>query len=335
MADKNRHVTSDELDRLLDTTLSPGERKTVVRHLLTGCLQCIELARSAFFPQDEDRDYSATMRRLGLGYVVAQGMIEEEKLYAERAWRDFLGKLDSGARLRAIRDNPGFQTWGLLDLALSKARSAVREKPIEAIDLAHTGLYIADLLDTERYGEERVNVYKAAGYSVLGNVKRLLGDFQGAEDALRQGDQLLKDGAGDPYEEAQMIAIRASLLTDLGYLEEAAELLHDGITLARMAGDRYYEGRLIIKQSSSIGWVDPQSGLALAHEGLSLIVASRAGDKHLELGGRHLIALWKNELGYTVEAREILETNRPLYAEYEDPSTVGRLLFLERKDTEE
>jgi tetratricopeptide (TPR) repeat protein len=329
MADKDRHVTLDQIERLLSTTISGGERKKVVRHLISGCAQCVELARGAFFPQGGDYDYSAVMRRLGLGYVVAKGTIDEEKVYAERAWQDFLGRLDSGARLRAIRDNPGFQTWGLLDLALRKARGVVREKPIEAIDLAHTGLYIANLLDTEHYGEERVNDFKAAAYSALGNVKRLLGDFQGAEDALRHGDKLLKDGTGDPYEEAQMIAIKASLLTDLGYLEEAAELLHDGILLARMAGDRYYEGRLTIKQSSSIGWVDPQSGLELAYEGLSLIMASGAGDRHLELGGRHLTALWNNELGYTAEARETLEANRDLYAEYEDPSTVGRLLFLD------
>lgn len=323
------HVTSDQIERLLNTALSLGERKKVVRHLITGCTQCVELARRAFFPEGGDDDYSAVMRRLGLGYVVAKGIIDEEKLYAESAWRDFLGRLDSGVRLRAIRDNPKLQTWGLLDFALKKARDIVREKPIEAIDLAHTGLYIASLLDTKHYGEERVNDFKAAAYSALGNVKRLLGDFQGAEDALRHGDRLLKDGTGDPYEEAQMIAIRASLLTDLGYLEEAAELLHEGIVLSRMAGDRYYEGRLTIKQSSSIGWIDPQIGLELAYEGLSLIMASEVNDKHLELGGRHLTALWNNELGHTAEARKTLEANRHRYAEYEDPSTVGRLLFLD------
>lgn len=125
MADKNQHVTSYQLERLLKMTLSSKERKAVVRHLLTRCLQCVELARSTFFPDNRERDYSAMMRRLGLGYVVAKGMIEEERLYAERAWQDVLGKLDSGARLRAIRDNPDLQTWGLMDLALSKAQSVV------------------------------------------------------------------------------------------------------------------------------------------------------------------------------------------------------------------
>jgi tetratricopeptide (TPR) repeat protein len=327
---KTPHVTKEQLERLVTTTSLSGERIKVVRHLLSGCAQCGELARAILLPgEGGELDYSGVMRRIGLGYVVAKGMIEEEKIHAERSWWSFLGRLDSGSRLRAIRDNPKFQTWGLLDLALSKAKDAVREKPIEAIDLAHTGLFIASLLDKEHYGEERVNDFKATAYSVLGNVKRLLGDFQGAEEALRNGERLLEEGTGDPYEEAQMIAIRASLLTDLGYLEEAADLLHEGIILARIVGDRYYEGRLTIKQSSSIGWVDPQHGLELAYQGLSLIMNSTTRDEHLELGGRHLAALWNNELGHTEEARETLETYRHVYAEYEDPSTVGRLLFLD------
>lgn len=78
-----------------------------------------------------------------------------------------------------------------------------------------------------------------------------------------------------------------------------------------------------------LGWVDPQRGLTLAYEGLSLIRASGIRDRHLLLGAQHLTAIWKNELGHTAEARHILEANRSSYGDYGDPPTVGRLLFLD------
>jgi tetratricopeptide (TPR) repeat protein len=140
---------------------------------------------------------------------------------------------------------------------------------------------------------------------------------------------MVETGTGDPYEEANVLSMTASLLTDLGEFEKAAKMLEDAAVLARSVRDRSLEGRLRIQQSSSIGWEDPVRGLKLAERGLNLLRRSRSEDRYAKLAGLHLTALWTNELGDFDEARATLETYRSLYAAFPDPATQGRLLLLD------
>ena len=97
------------------------------------------------------------------------------------------------------------------------------------------------------------------------------------------------------------------------------------------SGSRLFAGRLILQQSSFIGWIDPHRGLELAESGVLLL--GKTDDLHLELVGRHLLAFWNNEIGEVEEAREILETYRYLYAKHSDVFGSGRLLDLDARIT--
>lgn len=110
-------------------------------------------------------------------------------------------------------------------------------------------------------------------------------DLDGAGTALRAAEDHLKEGTGDPIERINVISIRSSLTTDLGYLEEAKAMLDPALRLAQKIRDRHLEGRLTFQQSSSIGYVDPALGLELAEKGLTLIDKER--EPLLELVGRH------------------------------------------------
>lgn len=324
------HVTEDQLRQLAENRLTTGTRAEVVRHLLSACPSCLELARKALFPESEQEpDYSGVLRRLELAGLLALNDVEIERGVARALWDHHLAHLAPGPRLMAIRHNPDLHTWGTFELLLNEAKRIAPEQPLESLDLAYAAVAVVDLLSPQAYSVERIHDFRASAWTHLGNVKRRAGDFAGAEEALRIAAENLEQGSGDPYEEASVLSMTASLLTDLGDLEKAVDLLDEAVRLARSVRDRSLEGRFRIKQASAISWIDPSRGFKLAERGLRLLRLSKNEDRHTELGGIHIMAFCANELGKTEEARATLETYRFLYDDFPDPATQGRLLLLE------
>lgn len=324
------HLTETQLRQLAGDELSVEERRAAVRHLLTRCRPCFDLARRILFPEMESEpDYSGVLRRLDLSLVLAKNDVEVERDRARALWDDPLSALAPGPRLMAIRSNPDLQTWGIFDLLLAEAKRITVERPVDAMDLAYAALAITDLLDPHAHSEERIHDFRASAWAAIANAKRLAGDFPGAGEAVQAATEALELGTGDPYDEANVLSMTASVLTELGELERAAEILDKALPIARSIRDRLLEAHLRIQQSGLIGWLDPARGLKLAERALKLLRKSRNDDKHMELGGVYLTAFWTNELGDFEEARATLETYRYLYAAFPDPATQGRLLLLD------
>jgi tetratricopeptide (TPR) repeat protein len=273
----------------------------------------------------DEPDLTGLLRRLDLSSLLARYTVETERAEAAELWST-IHPLEPAQRLLAVKIDPALQTWGLFEAVLDRSRSTARNDPVQAVDLAHLALTIAELLDPQVYSDAATHDYRTQACTCLGNTKRLVGDFRGAQECLSSAEALLQEGSGDPLDKASLISIRASLLTDLGSLEEATDLLEVAVRCARRIRDKHLEGRYRIQQSSSIGWIDPVRGLALAEEGLSLLDLHR--DPHLELCGRHLLALWSNETGDPDEAKGIVATYRYLYAQFTDVFWTGRLLHL-------
>jgi tetratricopeptide (TPR) repeat protein len=324
------HVTEEHLRQLAENRLPVTVRARVVRHLLTACRPCLELARRVLFPElEEVPDYSGVLRRLELAGVLALEDVAVERRVARELWDHHLARLAPGPRRMAIRSNPDLHTWGTFEQLLDEARKIEAGQPLESLDLTHDALAVADLLAPESYGEDHVHDLRAEAWAFLGNLKRRAGDFSGAEEALRAAVESLERGSEDPYLETNVLSMTASLLTDLGELEKAADLLEGASLLARSVRDHPLEGRLRIQQAGNIGLVDPARGLKLAERGLRLLRRSKSEDRHTELGGVHIMTFCTNEIGETEEARATLETYRFLYEAFPDPATQGRLLLLD------
>jgi tetratricopeptide (TPR) repeat protein len=328
MSQDEWHVEAVQLAGLAGGEMGLEERRRVVRHLLSGCEACLALARRCFFP-GEEADAAAVLRRLELAGVLAWNEVEVERRHGAEVWERVLRRLDAGGRLLAVRNDPRLRVWGVYERVLREAGLVLRSEPVEAADLAHLALAVADSLDPASYGEERIQDYRAAAWSAVGNAKRLAGDFPGAQAALEAAGTALARGTRDPLEMANSVSIRASLQADLGDLEGATKTLQRAVRLAQRVNARLLAGRFTLHQSSSIGWIDPARGLKLAEEGLRLL--GQADDPHLELVGRHLLALWNHEIGEVGEARAILETYRYLYARQADVFWSGRRLDLEAR----
>jgi tetratricopeptide (TPR) repeat protein len=324
------HVTEEHLRRLAENQLPAKVRRTVVRHLLAGCPPCLALARNVLFPEWARKlDYSGVLRRLDLSAALAWSDVAVERGVASSLWDGFLSRLAPGPRLMAIRNNPDLHTWGMFELLLSEATARPSGETLERLDLASAALAVTDLLPPALYGAERIHDLRARALAWIGNVKRVAGDFAGAQEALAAAAEHVDQGGGDPDESINVLSMTASLLTDLGQLEGAARLLDEAAVTARSVRDRPLEGRLRIKQAGNISWVDPARGFKLAERGLRILRRWDSGDRHTELGGLHIMAGCANELGDVEEARSILETCRSLYAAFPDPGTQGRLLLLD------
>lgn len=318
------HLSRHELERFRANRSGAEERHRTFAHLLSGCERCCTVAREIFFP--DNVDYSSMFERMEVIFAQTQMGVRAERRRGDELWK-LLEPLDATQRLLWVKNDPRLYLWGLYARVLAEAREAVRHDASEAVGLAYLGWMIAQRLDPAVYGDIHVRDFQGSATALLGNAKRLYGDLRGSQEDLDRAEELLNLGTGDLLERAYLLSVRASLKTDLGCFEDAAALLRRAAACARQMNDRQLEGKYLIAWSSSIGWLHPERALSLAKRGLSRL--EPGVDRHLELGGRHLQALWLNELGRTSEARELLESWRPLYEGFSDPSTRGRLLRLE------
>lgn len=77
------HATDDEMGLFASGRLPGKERQRLIRHLLSGCGQCLDRARELAFPEErQSADYTGLLRRLDLAYVVASNDIREERSHA-------------------------------------------------------------------------------------------------------------------------------------------------------------------------------------------------------------------------------------------------------------
>ena len=324
MEDRYFHASAGQLERLMAGELPAEERRRVMHHLISGCIECMHTFKTVVETSHE-LDYSGLMRRLDLSTVVALGEVDAEKKHAARTWPR-LKKLTPEQRLFLVKNDPVFQTWGIFTSALEEMKIVISNNPIDALDLAHLAVTITELLDVKHYGEARLADFRAQAHIALGNTKRILADFNGSESALTKAHELLKEGAGDPYERANLISVFCSLKADLGYLEDATEILNDAVRHARRIKDHHLIARLTFQQSSYIGYVDPMLGFELAHKAAKMVDTGES--LFLDSAGKYLTAYWTNELGDPRLASAIFESGRDLFANFDDSYWRGRLLHL-------
>lgn len=337
------HVSRELLQRFFRSELSRRDTHEVIRHLMRRCEKCLEVAvevgaeegyvyqegdfQSALFPDDGERYNSVFLRLLGSADEV-QAELARERLRGIGLWHS-LEKHDQDRRLEMIRKDTRMHTWGLYDRLLEKCGEMGFHAPGYAAEIAHLALTVVELLDPARYGADRIADFRAGGLAALGNAKRLGSDFAGAEIAFRHAHEELAHGTGDPLEEAHLLSLQASWQKDLGSFERAVEILDRAAEIYRGLNDSHLEGRILLQQSATIGFVQPEKGIELAQNGLALIDSLR--DPRLELCGRHQLAQFLNDAGKPQAALAMLEISRPLYAQFKDPWTRTRLHWLEGK----
>lgn len=331
------HLTDDTVEQLLKAEISGNERQEAVRHLLLGCEECRQRARSTarrlgvthasdWSREEAESAYDEVFERVAKTAVATLRRLQDEKTAAAGLWAS-LQEHPPARRLDVVAGDPRMHTWGLYHRLLETAREITPAEPGRALALSELALAVADRLDPANYTEARVHDFQAAALAVRGNCKRVLEDFDGAATDLDRASALLPQGTGDPLERAALLSYQGSLLTDMGSYEKASRLLDRAVRLYTKAGDEVRMGRTMLQQSTAAGYVDPAKAIEILEEAGPLI--DPAGDAFLELCRRHSLALFLNDAGRTTEAREVLEDSRGLYRRFPDQAL--RLAWLEGK----
>jgi tetratricopeptide (TPR) repeat protein len=223
-----------------------------------------------------------------------------------------------------------FQSLALCDLLLDRSFETGGYDSSEAIALAQLGILVADHLDTRHYGSAVVHDMKARAWAYLGNARRIAADFFGAEQALAFAEALAEDGSADPLEEARLVDLKALLLSDQGWFEEAAELLDTVIEIYEDVQDLHRKGRALISKGICLGhsgW--PRAAADLILQGLAQL--DREVEPRLALTARHELAWFLAECGHCDQAQRQLDSVRKDLLSVDDARTELRLERLETR----
>ncbi|HYU32536.1 MAG TPA: hypothetical protein VEW48_10265 [Thermoanaerobaculia bacterium] len=319
-----KHLAKDLLLLFAQGKLTGDARRQVIRHLLAPCGECRQALREVMTSAEEAEQSDRQFPQ----HLVTPSLLAVERIDAAHLWYNSLKWLDSGQRLLLVRDNPRFHTWGVQELLLEQGRARVLDDPIQALDLCHLSLEVVHRLPLDHYRRSDVADLRAGTLAAIANCKRLLGDLDGATEAVEQALESLEWGTGDPQDEANVLSIHGSLLTDLGRIDEALEVLGAAARDAREIGDRQLHAKLVLQQSSSIGWYDPARGLAFARKALELLEPGVS--PHLDLIARYQLMILHCELGEVEQARALFEASRLSFKEQKNQAFwQSRVLQLE------
>ncbi|HEY6321041.1 MAG TPA: hypothetical protein VJA16_05755 [Thermoanaerobaculia bacterium] len=256
-------------------------------------------------------------------------LIASERTAAPRLLDELLQRpaAERGAVVHAGRR---FQSLALCDLLLDESCDAGSHDGSEAIALAELGILVADHLDSRYYGSAVVHDMKSRAWAYLGNARRLASDFAGAEQALRLAESLAEDGSADPLEEARLLDLKALLLGDQGWFEEAAEMLDTVVEIYEDVKDLHRKGRTLISKGVYLGCSGrPQQAVELIPQGLALLDGEL--EPLLALAARQELAWFLNECGCCERAQSQLDSCRRSPGAGGDARTELRMEWLETR----
>ena len=337
------HPRREDLERFARGDVFAHERRKIEDHLRSGCAPCQRLI-DEMLPCLEDEG-SWLLEDLGL----SEAPWEEESPELDRAFARMeqrlavislersaaprlvaeLSQQAVAERIESVRQRRRFQTLAICDLLLETSFEEGFRNPGKSVELAELAIEVAGRLDSEYYGKSVVEDLRARAWAYLGNARRVSSDLVGAEQALAVADYLAEHGSGDPLEEARILDLRASLLSDQGRFEEAAETLDVVIDIYHEVKEIHRKGRAILSKGLFIGYSgQPELAIQLLSEGLSLVEWDR--EPRLVLMARHNYAWFLNDCGRCEEALCHLQRFRHSYHElFPEPWTELRLAWLE------
>lgn len=324
--------------------LSREQRRPVLEHL-ERCARCRDRLKELH------RWRSSPLSRKIAGLSGTPGSLSEYDSVLDRALKRFRSRQVIYERERSeavdllprlmeespehrelrLRNDPRFQTWGFLELLLKEATQTTQKAPESGEDPARLCLVLADHLDGEFYGRERIADLRARAWSVIGNVRRLRSEVPKATEAFSTAERHLHKGTGDPMEWATLSDLKASLLRSQSRFADAMRLLKRVLDVYTKAEDHHSAGKTLLGMDGvhfSAG--RPTDGVPLLHQALKLLAPLREPSL--------LPVVWHNlandlaKSGKFMEARGAILRAHPLYAQYPgypDRALVSKGLWVE------
>ena len=321
------HVDRRVLHDFLLGKLGAKQNREVVRHLLSGCEPCRQLAREIWVgdPVPPEIDLKA----IAMGVWRQGRMFDQEKADAP-ALVDELGKLSPARQLLVVRNSRRFQTRGFCELLLDRAFEACHSNAEEAIERVMTAKALAERLSTDTYGAGAVHDVQARAWTILGHAQREASLLREAEASFQRAEELAGQGSGDGCVLGRVLHLKAFLRHAQGRYEEALVLFRQAEREYRAAGDAHLRGSTLVDRGRTLREVgDLEGAVQAVRAGLELLDAERS--PRMVLVAKHNLTLFLQELGQADAALELVGEALTLHAHLGGEVDQLRLKWLEGK----
>ena len=301
---EDNHLSLETLARWLAGELEHRDvLLQVVPHLMASCPVCRDLGGEIQRLQDQIGHWNEAVA------VVETRETPELAAYLERRPQE--------ERLRLAAENERLHTWGLCQHFLRASREAVFQSPAQAVDWARLAIRLSEHL-SEAYHRDWIRDLQARAYAQLANALRVLGELKGAEHAFFRAEELRRKGSGDPWLEAEVFGLKASLLLDQRRFDEAGRLIDHSLALFRAGADARGAGKALLKKSKLL-YMQDDLNQAISFLQQSEPEIAQARDSRLSARARQNLLGYLTLAGRHQEAAELLPETQALLREAAEP----------------
>jgi tetratricopeptide (TPR) repeat protein len=190
-----------------------------------------------------------------------------EALLAAAEW-PALRQLSKQARQGRVAKSKLCHSVAFVNALLIELRSA--DTADEAELVASLAVQAANLIGEAKHGALREDL-KAQAWIEIGNLRRRDAEWRRAEAVLSRAERHLVKGSGDPFVEARLLSVKASLRADQGHRAEAVAILLRCRKLYAGIGEWSLVARTLVKEANVLVESEPEKALAALSQALPLI----------------------------------------------------------------
>jgi tetratricopeptide (TPR) repeat protein len=190
---------------------------------------------------------------------------------------------------------------------------------------------LVDYLPTGEFPDHVKEGLRLSAMTIVANSRRLASNWPGALSAVSEAQCCLAKGQPSPTERANLLSIHASLLCDVGKLDESISLLSQATGLYQSAGDSKGVAKMKIKAADALyGASKLSEAMRMAEDALTLLSTDPEAVR-LKLLARSIIIESMIALERPTAARRRYEATKHLYHEVGGKLTLLRGEYLEAK----
>ncbi len=315
------HLSPADLDRLVQGSLSAGEKVRLVFHLLHRCPRCCKaLAHFGGFSVAGEvaavQDYNAALDRA----IATACRIAAPREQAAEVVASLLAG-DDGKAAHAISVPAGLHGLPRVRALLEAARGLRHEDPWAMLRFAKLARYAADQLRMRDFGREAVADLRALAWAELASAYRVCNELGRADDAMHHAIYWSRRGSHSDLLLARVADLLASLLAYQRRFPEGRELLAIVFRIHLEAGDPHMAGRALVSQGNLAAWEgSPRLALPLMRQGFDLLDPER--DAQLVVQTLWNMVSTLVEIGRFRSARRLLWRSRVLFVDIVQPHRV-------------
>ncbi len=333
------HPSREVLERFLLAQLPASESRRVLRHLLSGCLECQREAGAAWkntqpsttsLPIDPalDARYDEVLDR-----VFRRVERVEQQLARERAQaQELLAQLEPHPIQRQrlmLRNSSKFKNRALCEQMIKASHDRGFKDPARSLELAELAIEISQSVPDDAKDADPRRHLESRAWAQAGNANRILGNHDVAERCFVSAEDLLADSAGiGIFDEARLFSLKASLRRDQRRWSESLELFDRSISIYQSLGQRHLLGRTYAQKATVISEVgDFVSSISILRRALELLDPKE--EPRIFLAARHNLIWALCESERYREAFALLFHTRPFYLQAGDRMNLLRMRWLE------